>query len=79
MRTAFECLLLLALIACAILAPQAKKLLGAAFAQGAYFTSKAEECDLYICFEGEGGPRMKSVKGQVLTAAEFSAYLGVEE
>ena len=59
--------------------PLSKKLLGAAFAQGAYFTSKAEECDLYICFEGEGGPRMKSVKGKVLTAAEFSAFLGVEE
>jgi len=57
--------------------PLSKKLLAAAFAQGAFFTSHAEECDLYVCFEGEGGPRIKSVKGKVLTADEFSAYLGV--
>ncbi len=57
--------------------PLSKKLLSAAIAQGAFFTSRAEECDIYVCFEGEGGPRLKSVKGKVLTAAEFSAYLGV--
>ena len=59
--------------------PLSKVLLSAAFAQGAYFTSKAEECDFYVCFEGEGGPRMKSVKGKVLTATEFSDYLGIEK
>ena len=46
-----------------------KKLLNAIFAEGAFFTSHAEECDVYVCFEGEGGPRMKSVKkGRILTA-----------
>ena len=57
--------------------PLSKKLLSAAFAEGAFFTSRAEECDLYICFEGEGGQRLSSTKGKVLTAQEFSAYLGV--
>ena len=57
--------------------PLSKKLLGQAFAEGAYFTSHAEECDVYVCFEGENGPRLRSVKGKVLTADEFSAYLGV--
>ncbi len=57
--------------------PLSKKLLSAAFAEGAFFTSRAEECDLYICFEGEGGQRLNSAKGTVLTTQEFSAYLGV--
>ena len=57
--------------------PLSKKLLSAAFAEGAFFTSRAEECDLYICFEGEGGQRLNSTKGKVLTTQEFSAYLGV--
>ena len=60
--------------------PLSKKLLSAAFAQAAFFTSRAEECDIYVCFEGESGPRLKSVqsgKGRVLTAEEFSNYLGV--
>lgn len=56
-----------------------KALLGAAFAEGAFFTSHAEDCDVYVCFEGEGGPRMKSVKkGRVLTVNEFTNYLGLE-
>ncbi len=60
--------------------PLSKKLLSALFAAGGYFTSRAEECDIYVCFEGESGPRLKSVKkGRVLTADEFSAYLSVEE
>ena len=58
--------------------PLSKKLLTAAFAQGAFFTSRAEECDMYVCFEGEGGQRLKSVKGRVLTADEFSTYIGLE-
>ena len=58
--------------------PISKKLLGAAFAQGAFFTSHAEDCDIYVCFEGESGARLKSVKrGRVLTLDEFSMYLGV--
>ena len=60
--------------------PLSKKLLSAAFSQAAFFTSRAEECDIYVCFEDESGPRLKSVqkgKGKVLTATEFSSYLGV--
>ena len=33
---------------------------------------------MYVCFEGEGGQRLKSVKGRVLTADEFSTYIGLE-
>ena len=58
--------------------PLSKKLLGAAFAQGAFFTSRAEECDVYVCFEGENSQRVKSVKGRVFTAEEFSSYMGLE-
>ncbi len=55
----------------------AKPLLLAVFAEGGYFISRAEECDFYVCFEGESGARMKSVKkGRVLTLEEFNAYLG---
>ena len=60
--------------------PLSKKLLGAAFAQAAFFTSHAEACDIYVCFEGESGPRVQSVQnanGRVLTVEEFAAYLGV--
>lgn len=60
--------------------PLSKKLLSAAFSQAAFFTSRAEECDIYVCFEGEEGARIKSVsrgKGRVLTTAEFSSYLGI--
>ena len=57
--------------------PLSKKLLSAAFAQGAFFTSHAEECDVYVHFEGENGPRLKSVTGKLLTADEFASYLGV--
>ncbi|MBQ8295471.1 MAG: 3'-5' exonuclease [Clostridia bacterium] len=60
--------------------PLSKKLLTAAFAEAAFFTSRAEECDIYVCFEGESGPRLKSVqngKARIFTPAEFSAYLGV--
>ena len=62
--------------------PLSKRLLKAAFAQAAYFTYRAEECDIYVCFEGESGPRLKSVQAvgaKVLTAAEFEAYLGTGE
>ena len=56
-----------------------KRLLTAIFSEGAFFTSRAEECDIYVCFEGESGPRLKSVKqGRVLTADEFFMYLGLE-
>ncbi len=58
-----------------------KPLVLALYAAGGFFTSHAEGCDIYVCFEGEGGARIKTVtegKGRVLTVAEFSAYLGVE-
>ncbi len=58
-----------------------KPLLSAAFAAGAFFTSHAEECDVYVCFEGEGGARLKTAKEgnkRILTVAEFAALLGVE-
>ncbi len=56
-----------------------KPLLSAVYAAGGWFTSHAEECDFYVCFEGEGGPRVKSVEqGRVLSVQEFTAYLGIE-
>lgn len=58
--------------------PLSKRLLSAAFAQGAYLTYRAEECDIYICFENESGPRLRSVqsgKAQILTPEQFEAYL----
>ncbi len=58
---------------------RSKPLLLAAYAAGAGFTSHAEDCDIYVCYEGEGGARLKSVeKGKVLSVEEFCAYLGVE-
>ena len=55
-----------------------KRLLKEVFAQGAMFTSRAEECDIYVCFAGESGARIKSVqKGRVLTLEEFSMALGI--
>ncbi len=58
-----------------------KKLLLALFAAGGFFTSHAEECDIYVCFEGEGGARLQSVRAndaKVMTPVEFGGYLGVE-
>ncbi len=57
-----------------------KRLLSAVFAAGGFFTSHAEECDVYVCFEGEGGARLKTVqvaKGRVLTPQELESILGV--
>ncbi len=59
--------------------PLSKPLLLAAYGAAALFTSHAEECDLYVCFEGESGSRIKSVmEGKVLSVQEFSAYLGID-
>ncbi len=55
-----------------------KPLLSAAYAAGGAFTSRAEECDVYVCFEGEGGPRIQSVRGKVLSAQEFADLLGAQ-
>lgn len=50
-------------------------LLKAALAEGLYITGKAEECDYYVSFEGESGPRLLSVKGRVFTPKEFEEFL----
>ena len=56
----------------------AKELLKKAFAQGAFYSFRAEECDVYVCFETENGQRLKTaeaVKARVFTPDEFNAYL----
>ena len=53
-------------------------LLKMAFAQAAYFTTKAEECDIYVCYENESGPRLKSVQAaqaKIVTPNEFRDML----
>ncbi len=57
-----------------------KKLLIALFAEGGFFVSRAEECDVYVCLEGESGARLKSAqerKSKIMTAEEFATHLGV--
>ena len=52
----------------------AQSLLQSAFAQAARITFRAEECDLYVCFETESGPRLQSVQARgarVLTPEAF--------
>ena len=60
--------------------PVAKRLLSAAFAQAALFTSHAEECDVYVCYEGENGARWKSAqaRARIFTPEEFEEYLQKE-
>jgi DNA polymerase III epsilon subunit-like protein len=56
----------------------AKRLLQKAFAQGAFLTYKAEECDVYVCLENESGQRLKSAqdqKARIFTLEEFSCFL----
>ena len=58
----------------------AQKLLKAAFNQAAFITFRAEECDIYVTLDGEGGPRLQSVLDRgatVYTSEEFSSLLGV--
>lgn len=53
-----------------------KRLLSAVFAEGGFYGFRAEECDVYVCFEGENGPRLRAVKERgirLFTADEFSA------
>ena len=60
--------------------PLSKKLLQATFAQAGFFTSHAENCDFYICFEGESGARLKSAqnaKARIFTPDEFCNYLSI--
>jgi DNA polymerase III epsilon subunit-like protein len=61
--------------------PLAKKLLSAAFAQAARVTFRAEECDLYICYETESGQRLQSAKNRgakIFTPESFAKQLGAE-
>ncbi len=60
--------------------PLSKRLLTAVFAQAGWFTSHAESCDVYVCFEEEGGPRLQSAidgKSRVFTPKEFEEFLSV--
>ena len=59
--------------------PHAAVLLKKAFSQGAFFTYRAEECDLYVVVENESGARLQSAKSRnarIVTADEFSVMLG---
>jgi DNA polymerase III alpha subunit (gram-positive type) len=56
----------------------AKSLLLKAFAQGAFYSFRAEECDIYVCFETENGQRLKSaqdVKARIFTPDAFADFL----
>ena len=58
--------------------PLAEKLLKATFAQAGKITYRAEECDLYVCFETENCPRKKSViekSTPVFTPEQYAKYL----
>lgn len=58
----------------------AKKLLKATFENAGKITYRAEECDLYVCFETENCQRKKSVLDRntpVFTPESFAEYLGV--
>ena len=57
--------------------PLSKKLLQSAFSQGAFFTSRAENCDVYVCFDGESGPRIKSLqeKTKIFNPDDFLRFL----
>ena len=53
-------------------------LLAAMFAEGGFYTFHAEYCDVYVCTEGETGPRLRGAQergAKVFSAAEFSALL----
>ena len=56
----------------------AKSLLLKTFAQGAFYSFRAEECDVYVCFETENGQRLKSaqeVKARIFTPDAFADFL----
>ncbi len=61
--------------------PLVNSLLTAALAQGALVSFRAEECDVYVCFDSENDMRKASaerVGAKVYAANEFQAFLGVE-
>ena len=58
-----------------------KPLAAALFAEGGFYGFRAEECDYYVYFEGESGPRIKSAASRgarLLTEAEFAQLTGRE-
>ena len=58
--------------------PLAKALVKELFAQGGYLTYRAEECNVYVCFENESGPRLKSVQSggaRIFTPQQFMVFL----
>lgn len=55
----------------------AKKLLLAAFAEGARVTFRAEECDVYVCLDEETGQRKKSAAergARIFSPEQFAVY-----
>lgn len=55
-----------------------KSLVKAAFAQGAFLTYRAEECNVYVCLETESGPRLKSAQSRgarIFTPEQFKEFL----
>ena len=60
----------------------AQTLLISAFEQAARITYRAEECDVYVCLEGESGPRLQSAKDRgasIYTSEQFQKLLQVAE
>ncbi len=58
---------------------RSKPLLLATFAAGGRFTSHAEDCDVYVFFEGEGGGRLQSAQKagtRTMTVDEYEEFLG---
>ena len=56
----------------------AKDLLLKAFAQGAFYSFRAEECDVYVCYETENGQRLvtaQTAKARIFTPEAFAEYL----
>ena len=53
----------------------AKRLLTAAFSLGAFYSFRAEECDVYVHFEGEGGQRLESVKKTKTMVCDVENFL----
>lgn len=58
--------------------PHATVLLKKAFEQGAFFTYRAEECDVYVAMADENGARLQSAKNRkarIVNVEEFTALL----
>jgi len=59
----------------------APALLSAAFSQGAFFSCKAEECDIFVAYETEGGQRLQSAKNnkaRIMTPDEFGKIFSLD-